>query len=171
MFMKPFLILLKLLCVSLIIGSLTGCASVTRGTKDKLKVISEPSGADVRLSTGATGVTPATFKLPRKKGVTVEISKEGYLPQTVLVNSKFASGGGVALAGNVLIGGIIGAGVDGLTGATLSLKPNPVQVTLLPVPPPDAPMPESAPATAPPPPPEPATSPPAAGDPPAVATE
>ncbi len=66
---------------------LSGCATVTRGTKDKLKVEPEPSGARVTLSSGASGVTPATFKLSRKKGVSVEIAKEGYETETVLVNS------------------------------------------------------------------------------------
>ncbi len=85
------------------------------------------------LSNGQTGTTPVTFKLPRKKGVVVEISKPGYETQKVIVASKFSAGGGTALAGNVLIGGLIGAGIDGLSGATLSLKPNPVSVTLVPV--------------------------------------
>jgi hypothetical protein len=36
------------------------------------------------------------------------------------------------MAGNVVFGGIIGAGVDAATGATKQLKPNPVVVTLVP---------------------------------------
>lgn len=116
----------------------TGCASVTRGTKDELKVISAPAGADVILSSGQTGKTPVTFTLPRKKGVVVEVSKPGYEPQTVIVSSKFSGAGGAALAGNVLVGGLIGAGIDGMTGATLSLKPNPVSVVLVPVGAPDS---------------------------------
>jgi hypothetical protein len=34
------------------------------------------------------------------------------------------------MAGNVLVGGLIGAGVDVATGAMLDLSPNPVNVTL-----------------------------------------
>lgn len=124
-------ILSTLLLAVLVLAS--GCASVTRGTKDKLKVVSEPAGASIKLSTGQTGITPATFVLPRKKGVVVELSKPGYEAQAVIVSSKFSGTGGAALAGNVLIGGLIGAGIDGLSGATLSLKPNPVSVTLQPV--------------------------------------
>lgn len=116
----------------------TGCASITRGTKDELQVVSDPPGAQVTLSNGQTGKTPVTFTLPRKKGVVVEVSKPGYEPQTVIVSSKFAGAGGAALAGNVLVGGLIGAGIDGLSGATLSLKPNPVSVALVPVAPPDS---------------------------------
>jgi hypothetical protein len=35
------------------------------------------------------------------------------------------------MAGNVLFGGIIGAGVDAATGATKGLKPNPLNVKLI----------------------------------------
>ena len=41
-----------------------------------------------------------------------------------------ATSGGAALAGNVLVGGIIGLGVDAATGASKELTPNPVSVTL-----------------------------------------
>jgi hypothetical protein len=123
-------------CLGLLVATgflSTGCASITRGTKDKLKVVSEPPGATVTLSNGQTGTTPATFRLPRKKGVVVEVSKPGYESQKIAVSSKFAGAGGAALAGNVLVGGLIGAGIDGLSGATLSLKPNPVSVALVPL--------------------------------------
>ena len=123
--------LIGLLVLSGLLGS--GCASITRGTKDQLKVVSEPSGAQIMLSNGQTGITPATFTLPRKKGLVVEVSKPGFEPQKVMISSKFAGAGGAALAGNVLVGGLIGAGIDGMTGATLSLKPNPVFVTLVPL--------------------------------------
>jgi len=123
--------LISLLLLSGLLGS--GCASITRGTKEQLKVVSEPSGAQIMLSNGQTGITPATFTLPRKKGLLVEVSKPGYEPQKVMISSKFAGAGGAALAGNVLVGGLIGAGIDGMTGATLSLNPNPVSITLVPL--------------------------------------
>jgi hypothetical protein len=34
------------------------------------------------------------------------------------------------MAGNVLVGGLIGVGVDAASGATKELKPNPLAVTL-----------------------------------------
>ncbi len=37
------------------------------------------------------------------------------------------------MAGNVLVGGLIGAGVDAISGATKDLKPNPVNVRLVPI--------------------------------------
>lgn len=37
------------------------------------------------------------------------------------------------MAGNVILGGLIGAGVDAATGATKDLKPNPIEVKLVPI--------------------------------------
>lgn len=108
----------------------SGCATVTRGTNDALIVNSSPAGADVKLSNGMTGKTPATFKLPRKSDVVVDISKAGYEPATVNVVSQISGAGGAGMAGNVLIGGLIGAAVDAGSGAMNDLEPNPVSVTL-----------------------------------------
>ena len=45
---------------------------------------------------------------------------------------KLSASGGTAMAGNLLIGGIIGAGVDAATGASKDLTPNNLEVTLAP---------------------------------------
>jgi len=109
------------------------CATITRGVNDKLTVTSDPSGANVVLSTGERGVTPTKFVKERKTGpFTVTVSLPGYVPQTVRVESKFGGTGGGAMAGNVLFGGAIGMGVDAGTGAYKSLYPNPVSVHLFP---------------------------------------
>lgn len=117
-----------------------GCATITRGTKDTLVIESVPGGASVTLSNGMVGATPTSFKLSRKENVIVRIEKEGYEPVAVNVNSQVDTGGGMGMAGNVIFGGLIGAGIDAGTGATNSLKPNPVSVTLVPVVP-DEPLP------------------------------
>jgi hypothetical protein len=104
---------------------------VTRGTKDTLIVESDPAGADVRLSTGQTGKTPTSFKLPRGDSLVVTISKEGYETVMVNVNSQVVGAGAAGMAGNVLVGGLIGAGVDAFSGAMKDLKPNPVTVKMV----------------------------------------
>jgi len=94
---------------------LTSCATITRGVHEKLSVTSDPSGANVTLSTGEKGVTPAKFvKERRTENFTVTVSKPGYTSQTVKVESKFGGTGGGAMAGNLLLGGAIGLGVDAL---------------------------------------------------------
>ena len=113
--------------------SFTSCATITRGVHEKLKVVSEPNSANVVLSTGEKGVTPATFVEKRRRDTFTEtVSKPGYVSQTVTVQSKAGGTGGTAMAGNLLLGGAIGMGVDAGTGAYDSLYPNPVSVTLVP---------------------------------------
>lgn len=111
---------------------LSSCATVLRGTHDKLRVESEPAGANVALSSGERGLTPTTFKKRRTDQFLVTISKTGYQSQLVTVESRFSASGGAAALGNALAGGIIGAVVDGTSGATKSLYPNPVSVVLIP---------------------------------------
>ncbi|MDO5631003.1 MAG: translation initiation factor 2 [Paracoccus sp. (in: a-proteobacteria)] len=111
--------------------SIAGCATITRGTTDVLVVNSNPSGAQVQLSDGQTcNGTPCTFKLPRKSELNVLVKKDRCEPQQVRVTNKIAGGGSAAMAGNVLVGGVIGAGVDASSGAMRDLTPNPVEVTL-----------------------------------------
>lgn len=63
-------------------------------------------------------------------GVRGDLTLEGYQLATVTVTNKVSTGGGVAMAGNVLVGGILGAGIDAGTGAMLDLTPNPAHVDL-----------------------------------------
>jgi hypothetical protein len=112
---------------------LSACATVTRGTKQKYAITSTPTGAAVVLSTGDKCFTPCKLKLKRKNGFTATATKAGYQPVEAKVASKFAGGGGAAAAGNVLIGGIIGAAVDGSNGSLNSLFPGKLDLTLKPI--------------------------------------
>lgn len=111
--------------------SLAGCATITRGKNDVLVVNSTPGGAQVKMSDGQTcDNTPCSFKVPRKSELNVLVTKEGCKHQQIRVTNKVAGDGGAAMAGNVLVGGLMGAGVDASTGAMLDLVPNPVNVAL-----------------------------------------
>lgn len=124
--------ILRLGLAAIVIGLATsGCATVTRGTTESLAIQSEPSGAAVRLSSGQTGTTPCSFELKRKRDVTVEVNKDGFRPVSITVDSKVAGAGAAGMAGNVIIGGVIGIGIDAFSGATKSLRPNPVHVHLI----------------------------------------
>lgn len=110
---------------------MSGCATITRGTTDALVVNSQPQGAQVQLSNGMSCTsTPCTFKLPRKSDLQVTISKSGCQTVVTNVTHKTAGAGAAGVAGNVLVGGIIGLGVDAATGASQELVPNPLEVTL-----------------------------------------
>lgn len=124
--------ILRLGLAAIVIGlAASGCATVTRGTTESLHIQSEPSGAAVRLSSGQTGTTPCSFELKRKRDVAVEVNKAGFKPVEINVDSKVAGAGAAGMAGNVIIGGVIGIGIDAATGATKSLRPNPVHVHLV----------------------------------------
>ena len=111
--------------------SVTGCATITRGTKDVFVVETDPIGASVTTTNGFNcKATPCSIKMSRKSDFDVTISKPGYKTWTGHVTNKVAGGGGAAMAGNVLVGGIIGAVVDGNNGSMLDLVPNPLAVKL-----------------------------------------
>lgn len=113
--------------------SLGGCATTIRGTTDVLVVESDPPGAHVRVSNGLSGSTPATFRLPRKGDYVVTITKDGHESVTVEVKHKVVGAGSAGMAGNILLGGLIGAAVDAGSGTMFDLVPNPIKVNLLPL--------------------------------------
>ena len=120
----------KIMMIGLV-GLTAGCATITRGTNDALVVNSTPGGAQVKMSDGQTcNATPCTFKVPRKSELNVLVQKERCKPQQIRVTNRVSGGGGAAMAGNVLVGGLIGAAVDSSSGAMLELVPNPVNVAL-----------------------------------------
>ena len=109
---------------------LTGCATITRGTTEVLVVNTDPPGAEVQISDGHACTSPCSVELKRKHDYHVKIAKAGYEPIETDVMSQIVGAGAAGMAGNVLIGGLIGVGVDAYTGATKGLKPNPITVNL-----------------------------------------
>jgi hypothetical protein len=138
----------KKLVLILAAATLSNCASVTRGTMDKLDVRSNPDQADVKISRTdkaftkkelasnpndgevITGKTPDSFKLQRKGEYMVRITKSGYKACDIRITNSISGMGGVALAGNAIVGGLIGVGIDAASGATKDLTPNPVDISL-----------------------------------------
>jgi hypothetical protein len=113
---------------------LAGCATVTRGRTQTWNITSTPAGATVRTTIGfQCESTPCSFTIARKSTFGVTVTKPGYKTFTGQVENKVSGSGGAGMAGNVLIGGVIGIGVDAATGAALDLVPNPMKVILEPV--------------------------------------
>lgn len=111
--------------------SLPACATITRGTTQQFTVETTPPGARASTSNGFECVsTPCTFRMPRKDPFQVTVALDGYVTQTVEVTSSVSGGGGAAMAGNILVGGLIGGAVDATSGAMNDLKPNPLMVVL-----------------------------------------
>jgi hypothetical protein len=110
---------------------LSGCATITRGSNDQWVVNSTPSGAKVETTNGFyCAETPCSIKIPRKADFTATVSKTGYKSAKVVVTHKLAGTGAATMAGNVIAGGLIGLGVDAVTGAADDLTPNPATITL-----------------------------------------
>jgi hypothetical protein len=126
---------MRISLLALIAGTLSlgACATVTRGTTEQVTFDSEPPAA-MRTSTGLTcPTTPCTLQVDRKSEFVATFSKDGYASQDVMVQTRVAGSGAAGFAGNVLIGGLVGMGVDAATGATLEHYPNPVTVSLAPL--------------------------------------
>ena len=125
--------LLRSLIVVFSLAFASGCATVTRGTTESFVVESDPPGATVTSSTGWTCTTPCSVKVKRRSDFTLNVEKDGYETVTATVTSSIDGAGTAGMAGNVILGGLIGAGIDAGTGAMHSHKPNPLQISMQPV--------------------------------------
>ena len=118
-----------LLCPAL---GLVGCATILGGGPSQpVSLSSDPTGADfmIKSSNGlqmGSGKTPQTLRLPRKNEYQVDFTVPGYQPQSVAL----AKGVNGWIWGNLVLGWIIGFGVDFLTGSAYKLEPAQVQVAL-----------------------------------------
>lgn len=107
--------------------SLGGCATVVNGVHQDLSFASDPEGATVALSTGQTCTAPCEYSLRRGNDLRVDFRKDGYKPEFVYVQSRLAG----STFGNIILGGGIGAVVDGTNGSSNRLYPNPVSIRLV----------------------------------------
>ena len=120
----------RILNTSLVIAglfTLSGCATVMHGANQDLVVNTEPQGTSVKLTNGYTCISPCKVELPRRHDLRVDISLTGYRSVYVLVQSKLSGGS----FGNLIAGGLVGGLVDGASGASNKLSPNPVSVRLV----------------------------------------
>lgn len=124
--------MLKIATATLAALSLCACATITRGTTQAFEVKTTPAGAAVETSNGLyCKATPCVFpNVARNSNFTVTITKPGYKTVTSNITNTTAGGGGAAMAGNIIFGGLIGAGVDATNGSMQDLVPNPLEVTL-----------------------------------------
>jgi len=121
---------MKYLILIIFTFTMISCATVTRGRTQAFTITSEPTSALVTMSNGLTCTTPCTLTVDRRPGFVVTVSKEGYETVNATVASQVAGAGSAGMAGNLLLGGVIGAGVDASTGAMNELVPNPLHVIL-----------------------------------------
>jgi len=114
--------------ILLLLGILPGCATIVKGTTQSIPVASDPSRADVWVDGNLRGRTPVDLELKRKRNHLVTIEKAGHQSKSVPVVKDV----GGAVWGNILLGGLIGWGVDATSGAQNNLNPKSISVKLEP---------------------------------------
>ena len=129
---KKTLVTIKYLFIVLVIASssllLSGCATVVKGGSSfqDIPVRSDPEGAKAVTNSGHEGVTPCVLRLEKEKVHLLEISKEGYDTKYITIKRAMDD----SSAGNFLLGGVLGAGIDGASGAGYKLVPGVVDTKL-----------------------------------------
>jgi hypothetical protein len=112
-------IVLRLAAVAIVLAQLTGCATIVKGHSQQINVTTNPPGAICSLerdggSIATVNPTPGTVTVEKsRKDLSVACRKDGYMPAEGKVASKFHP----MTFGNILLGGIIGFGVDAASGA------------------------------------------------------
>ncbi|WP_260598278.1 hypothetical protein [Sphingomonas endolithica] len=114
--------------IAALAANLGGCATVLNGTKTDYTVGSRPDSAAVKFSNGSSCTTPCKLEFRRKDDLRADMTLAGYKPTYVLIQSKLNG----SAFGNILLGGGVGAIVDGSNGASNRLYPSPLIVRLAP---------------------------------------
>src|SRR5882724_5849028 len=96
-----------------------GCASIMHGTSQDVGISSQPSGAEVTLDNAPAGKTPVVTHMKRGDNHILKLELPGYAPYEATF-TKSVSGW---VWGNILFGGLIGLGVDAITGGLYNLTP------------------------------------------------
>ena len=120
--MKKVLVILAFLSTAFTFG----CATIMHGTMQDVAVSSNPSYAKVFIDNEEVGLTPVTTSLKRKEVHNIRIELDGYHPYQTTLNKKTSGW----VAGNILLGGLIGFAVDAISGGIYDLTPEQVQAEL-----------------------------------------
>lgn len=121
--------LFKLVMAAYGFMAFSGCASIVSGTTQPITVTSSPEGANVKAEPGGfKTTTPGKLELKRSGGpYKITFSLDNYEPYSALLTTE--TNGWVW--GNLLFGGLIGALIDGSTGAGTKLSPDTLKVNLV----------------------------------------
>ena len=100
----------------------TQCATIISGSKQSIIILSDPRSAHIEIDGISAGRTPLVTKLKRQSKHFVKLELDGFKPYEMTLTKKV---NGWVFA-NILLGGIIGIGVDAATGAMFTLSPKEV---------------------------------------------
>ncbi len=103
------LLILPLMSVVLV----SGCATLTQKTTQRIPVTSSPAGATVSVNGVLYGVTPYELRLARKeKGQIIRIESPGYNPVEIRLKRKPPT---LAINADAFLGGALGTELAGST--------------------------------------------------------
>ncbi|MBI5021245.1 MAG: PEGA domain-containing protein [Ignavibacteriales bacterium] len=104
----------------------SGCATIFKGSTEKVDISSEPGGAKIYVNGNLMGKTPLQIKLQSAKTYYFEFAKEGYEKRTVIVTNSVGAGWIVL----DVIFGLFPVVIDAATGCWYSLDDNNVRAVL-----------------------------------------
>jgi len=116
------------------VALLAACSTVVEGSSQEIAVNTTPAGANCDLlrdgvSIAHVNATPASVKVDKsKRDITIECTLPQFHKATYYNKSDVAG----ATVGNVLIGGLIGWGIDSASGADNKYT-SPVNITMVPL--------------------------------------
>ena len=91
----------------------SGCATFVNDSHDNVAFSSDPDGVTVAIDDVAMGKTPCVIPVKRKGGdKTISFKMYGYKTVQYHLDSHMSG----SVWGNILLGGVIGLGVDAVTG-------------------------------------------------------
>ncbi|MFC1553471.1 PEGA domain-containing protein [candidate division KSB1 bacterium] len=104
------------------------CGTIMNGTKQRISITSLPSGADVNVDGIQVGKTPMYYEMKRNKNHFVAVGLPGHAPYETMLK-KTGSGW---LFGNIVFsyGGILGLGIDLMSGGVYKFEKNNIIATL-----------------------------------------
>lgn len=108
---------------------LAGCGTMMHGARQDISVQSSVPGTMVQASPSSMSVAaPGTLNLERKNNYVLTFTAPGYSPATVNVTNSVGTG---TIIADVLLTGLVGVVVDGMTGSWYGLNPETASATLV----------------------------------------
>jgi hypothetical protein len=105
---------------------LSSCATIISGSRQNVKITSEPSSAKVYINEIEIGNTPVQKNLKRNQEYQLILKLDGYKTYKTKLERKVNAW----FIGNIAFGGLIGLIIDPITGAMHKLKPEEIDGNL-----------------------------------------